>query len=164
MSDNEPSLFSFASGPHSHRNAPSTSARAAEQFAAKHGSYRQKVHDFALAIGPGGFTDGAVVRAGGEKGYKCWRPRRSELANERWILNSGREVVEDGHNVVVWIHRKFHAAPPPIQPRGRPQKVNKSAGDEREAICKWLRERTAAGWSVDLQVAAGMIEAGSHIK
>lgn len=53
--------------------------------------------------------------------------------------------------------------PQPIKPRGEPQRTGQSAGEEREAICKWLRERTAAGWSVDLQVAAGMIEAGNHL-
>lgn len=38
-----------------------------------------------------------------------------------------------------------------------------TAAEERAAICKWLRARAAAGWAVDLHVAAGMIEAGNHL-
>lgn len=161
----DPDLFDFASGPHSHRHAPETSAKAATTFKARHGTMRALVHDFALRRADYGFTDEDLWTScygyDRQKFERSIRPRRTELANERWLLDSGRRQKVDGNECVVWIHRRFHADPPPIQPKGRPE-AKRTAGDERARICKWLKDRVAAGWPSELLLAAAQIEVGNH--
>ena len=83
------------------------------------------------------------------------RPRFTQLKNLGLIVEDGTAINENGNDSIA-----YKLAPPET-----PTLIGKGrAVREREAICKWLRERAAAGWSVDLHVAAGMIEAGNHLQ
>jgi hypothetical protein len=144
-------LSYIATGPHSGSRAPETSAAAAEKFKAKHGSIRQVVHDAGRNFGASGFTDEDLAfltkdRSAFERSY---RPRRTELANERWFVDTGRRLDVAGNKCVVWMHRDFADNPPPLQAKGRPTpkapdlSAIRSDAEQKLRIGVWnvLRER-----------------------
>jgi hypothetical protein len=129
MKNGTDDLFAFAasqkhSGPHSGRTAPKTSRVAAEKITPSVPSIRLQVLNFALKRGAQGFTDEQLIDAlcpdDRKRAERSVRPRRTELANERWLLNTNEEAIEDGNKCVIWIHRDFHPNPPPTRDQGRP--------------------------------------------
>lgn len=87
---------------------------------------RQVVLDYALTQ-PRGFTDHDLWALRPETPESSLRKRRSELAEENYLLDTGRtKTNENSQQAKVWLHRSFHHNPPPI--REREQKI--SAADQ----------------------------------
>ncbi len=160
-------LFTY-SGPHSGAGAPETSRAAANAFKAKHGSWRERVYHTALGNGPTGFVDEDLVHlAGGDRQLfeRSIRPRRTELANERWILDSGKRKKVGGHDCVVWVHRQFVPNAAPLREKGgRPDKLSGPVMEERNAVIAYLKNSSpGASFAKEyLEMAADRIAAGAH--
>lgn len=76
---------------------------------------RSRVLAFAEGM-PNAFIDEQVRALDPASPESSWRKRRSELADEGYILNTGVTRPNSfGDQCIVWIHRKFHPAPPPIK-------------------------------------------------
>lgn len=121
-------LFSAAvqgSGPHTAASAPETSREAAEKVKPAQGSIRSQVMAYAERRGRLGFTDEELVEDLSHIPVDSLRPRRCELEDENWILDSGnRNRNSSGNSVVVWVHRKFVEGAPPVQERKTAVKAN----------------------------------------
>lgn len=101
---------------------PPTSREAAETVAPAVGTIREEVLAFAMERGSTGFVDDDLVRTfcrGEEKRPESsYRKRRSELAQEGWIIDVGEQRTNGfGNNEIVWRHRGFVEAPPPLRTR-----------------------------------------------
>lgn len=127
-------LFAPASqptGPHSAASAPETSRKAAEKIKPHLPSIRQRVLDFALAAGAAGFIDEELGGLAEDERHfhRSIIPRRVELNDEGWIIDSGRRRNnEPGNSCAVWVHRDFVDDAPKLRPR------EKRASSERDAL------------------------------
>lgn len=68
-----------------------------------------------------GFIDEQLQALNPDAPESSYRKRRSELTDEGYILDTGvTRKNSKGQDSTVWIHRKFHPAPPPIKvkPKG----------------------------------------------
>jgi hypothetical protein len=116
-------LFSAASqptGPHSARSAPETSSEAAEKIKPRLPSIRQRVMDFALDAGAAGFIDEELTGLAEDERlfHRSIIPRRVELNDEGWIVDSGRRRNNGpGNSCVIWLHRDFADDPPALRAR-----------------------------------------------
>lgn len=95
----------------------STSEKAASGV--KRQTIRARVLAFAESM-PGGFIDEQVQQLELGRPESSFRKRRTELTDDGYILDSGVERKNSkGQDCTVWIHRKFHPAPPPIKVKVR---------------------------------------------
>lgn len=104
-------------GPHTGRDNPATSHKAARAVAPKVGTIRQQVEDFARSRGKDGFIDEELIALAEDErhGDRSFRPRRTELTDANIILDSGRVRTNDNSlYCVVWVHRDFALDPPPV--------------------------------------------------
>jgi hypothetical protein len=112
-----PDLFDHAEPePHMTRGSGDhpTSKKAARKVARTKTTVRDLVNQFAMRA-PQGFIDEAMVKMRPDWAESTARKRRTELTEENYILDSGREMKNSlGNDVTVWIHRSFHPNPPPI--------------------------------------------------
>lgn len=111
-----------ATGPHTSRSAPETSLEAAGKIAGHLGSIRARVLRYADRAGPAGFIDEELIAlvADPKIGDRSVRPRRTELTDENWIVDSGRRRPNrDGNNCVIWVHRNHAINPPPLIERAK---------------------------------------------
>lgn len=162
MSDDE------HSGPHSGRGAPRTSRMAADKIRPRVPTIRNRVLSYALER-PEGFTDEELIAAlepnDRKVAERSIRPRRTELANERWLLPVG-ERQEDGNACTVWIHRDHHPNPPPVQAQGRPI-PRRRADEERADVLALLQELRGGATFFEssiLETAISRIAAGEHVR
>ena len=97
----------------------STSIRAAQRV--KRVTLRDAVTQFARDAGHKGFTDEELRAKWEGQPESSLRKRRTELAQENIVLDSGRTTLNrHAQEVKVWVHRDFHHAPPPIIDRPEP--------------------------------------------
>lgn len=106
----------------------STSKAAAEQFAPKAETIRAHVLNAARSFGSDGFVDEELyhlplLSRDRQHFERSVRPRRTELTNQGWLVDSGRRREVNGNAQIVWVHRDYHPSPPPLrkleQPRSR---------------------------------------------
>lgn len=105
-----------------------TSVKAAAKV--KRVTLRELALRFARDAGPGGFTDGELKSAYPEAPESSVRKRRTELAAENWLLDTGRtRTNEHGQEEKVWILRDFQRgiAPPLLEPEPKPSKAKRIA-------------------------------------
>jgi hypothetical protein len=119
-------LFSPATkptGPHSALNAPETSRKAADKVRPALPSIRLQVLAAFEQAGAEGLID-EELRYLAENDLefdRSIRPRRTELTDENWILDSSRRRNNArGNPCVVWVHRKFVSPAPPIVDKAKP--------------------------------------------
>lgn len=94
----------------------STSVAAAQTV--KRQTLRQLVEEHALGVGGRGFIDDDLKAAWPDSPESSVRKRRSEMAEENLILETGRtRLNRKGQSEKVWMHRQFHHNPPPIVER-----------------------------------------------
>jgi hypothetical protein len=107
--------------PATRRTDPATSHQAAEKVAPFTGTIREWVLAFALRAGESGFIDDDLVTARTDHPESSFRKRRTELAQENWLIDTGRQIDNRwGNGEIVWVHRDFAANPPPIKERAAP--------------------------------------------
>lgn len=100
---------------------------------------RETVEHYARDCGRDGFTDDDLKRIWAGKPESSFRKRRTELAQENRILDTGlTRTNRFGHDEIVWVHRSFHPSPPPVQERDTAPKQSKLA--RAEAQVKQLHE------------------------
>lgn len=106
-----------------------TSVKAAASILPKRFTIRQQVEQFALDCGAAGFVDEQLEEEFPHWAPSSWRTRRSELAQENIILDSGRTKRNAaGREMIVWLHRDHHSNPPAKVERQPPQsKANRIA-------------------------------------
>lgn len=104
--------------------APRTSRKAAEVVAGKKPTIRARVEQYARDRGARGFTDAELRMAVGTTGPESsFRKRRTELAQDGVVLDTGRERPnEHGVKATVWVH-KDHAGKGAKRVRPAPSKV-----------------------------------------
>jgi hypothetical protein len=110
----------------------STSEKAAKKVK------RQTIRDLVLEVGEridSGFIDEEVDRKcreierardpeHKERAESSYRKRRTELSDEGFFLDTGvTRLNSKGQDSKVWIHRKFHPAPPPITVKVKGQRA-----------------------------------------
>lgn len=103
---------------------PETSKKAAASILPSRFTIRQQVEAFAKEH-PDGFIDEQMEERWPHRAGSTLRTRRSELAQENIILDSGRTRRNAvNREMIVWVHRDFHQNPPPLIER-QPQ-ISKS--------------------------------------
>lgn len=122
-------------GPHTGRDHPDTSRRAADKVTPAVGSIRRQVEAFWHARGEAGTIDDEMMEAlspdDQSRADNSYRPRRVELSDANILLDSGRRRNNArGNPCVVWVHRDFVKEAPPIQ---APQPKAKPVPDEVRA-------------------------------
>lgn len=96
----------------------STSVQAAQRV--KRVTLRQLVEEMALDVGGRGFIDDDLKRCWPDTPESSVRKRRSEMAEENLILETGHtRLNRQGQSEKVWMHRQFHHNPPPIVERAQ---------------------------------------------
>lgn len=96
---------------------PVTSVLAAEKVSGRKWTIRQRVEDFARRL-PHGFIDEEVGMLKPDAPESSFRKRRTELADENIILDSGEtRRNRKAQECIVWRHRMHMENPPPIKPR-----------------------------------------------
>lgn len=107
----------FETGPRTGRDHPETSFDAADTIRPAVGTIREQVLAFALAHG--GFIDDELAAAHPDSPESSFRKRRTELAEEGWIVDTGEtRRNRQGNECVIWVHRDRHPNPPPLRGRG----------------------------------------------
>jgi hypothetical protein len=92
-------------GPHTGRDHPDTSHKAADRLRPRAPSIRQQVVEFALSK-PRAFTDDELVAAHPDSPESSYRKRRSELTEENRIVDSRyRAENRHGNEAIMWVHR-----------------------------------------------------------
>jgi hypothetical protein len=100
---------------HARRSDPATSHQAAEAVTPDLRQLQAQVADYAKRQGARGFTD-AQMSADLEDETSTFRTRRSELTARNIIIDSGdrRQWGDSPRQRIVWVHRDFVPAAPPI--------------------------------------------------
>ncbi len=155
------------SGPHSAASAPETSAKAAERVRPALPPIRERILALALQAGATGFQDGSLMALADDERHFCRSivPRRTELADEGWLADSGRRALnERGNECVVWIHRDFAPAPPPLGERAHDRaKGERDAGRAMAPnLAAYARQMKAEGRTLfagELEEAARLMAA-----
>lgn len=148
-----------------HRTSdPKTSREAAEKIAPRAPSIRDRVLSYAKARGQHGFIDDNLKAEFPSAPESSYRKRRSELAGENWLVDSGKTRSNcHGNQEVVWVHRDFVDLPPPLVERAKSQSAtDKAAAREREAICAFLE--SPDGRRLNRQYTILAIQRGEHHK
>jgi len=110
-----------------------TSEAAAESVGRRAPTIRARVLAFA-AKRPLGFIDEELLALDPDAPESSYRKRRTELTDDGLILDSGlKSRKRNGELAIVWCHRKFHPAPPPI--------TEKVRGPSAQALAKRKREK-----------------------
>lgn len=92
---------------------------------------REQVIHYATSYGSLGFTDDDLKVNWPSKPESSLRKRRTELAQENVILDTGATRKNShGQDEKVWVHRDFHPSPPPIIERDTTPKQSKLARAE----------------------------------
>lgn len=82
---------------------------------------------------PQGFIDEELLALSPGSPESSFRKRRTELSDDCVIVDTGTErPKKNGQMAKVWVHRKFHPAPPPI--------VEKAQGASAKALQRRKRE------------------------
>ena len=97
-------LALFASAPKVGARSPDTSRAAALEVAPRTGTQRWRVLQFVTACGDDGATDDEIQDALAMSG-NTERPRRLELVEGGWIIDSGTRRRHQGRDRIVWIRR-----------------------------------------------------------
>lgn len=115
-------LFAPAVGPApSRRTDPDTSHKAGAKVGPAVLPIRDQVLRFAISRAEFGFIDDDLKGAFPDAPESSYRKRRSELADEKLLLDTGkRRRNGHGNEEIVWIHRQFQPEPPPVQERQTP--------------------------------------------
>jgi hypothetical protein len=135
-------LFSRAEAPPprpapARRTDPDTSHKAGKEVAAAVPTMREQVLAFALEAGEGGFIDEELVNRFLGSPESSYRKRRSELSQERWIIDTGgRRQNSFGNEEIVWVHRDFIVQPAPLLEREQAAARDKLAADGRAMAAK----------------------------
>jgi hypothetical protein len=124
-----------------------TSVKAAE--AVRKVTLRQQVIDFAMNC-LNGFTDSDLKDAFPWTPESSMRKRRTELAQENIVLDSGRtRLNRHGHEEIVWQHRYTHPCPPDVVTReyreGPSAKIARLEAEVRALKAENERLRATAG-------------------
>lgn len=83
---------------------------------------RKYVLAFADGCGQHGFTDEDLLNSKPGQAESSLRTRRNELMQENYLLDSGRtRANRRGQEMIVWLHRDYHACPPPVVERVVPE-------------------------------------------
>ena len=86
------------------KNHPDTSVEAGQRVLPRSGTYRRIVFLFILRAFPEGYTD-EEMQSLLAMPPNTQRPRRNELMNDDWIVDSGkRRKNASGLNAIVWIY------------------------------------------------------------
>jgi hypothetical protein len=92
---------------------------------------REIVEQYARDCGRSGFTDEDLKLMQPPRPESSLRKRRTELAQENIVLETGRTRTNDfAQQEKVWVHRDFHPSPPPIQERDTTPKQSRLARAE----------------------------------
>lgn len=98
-----PDLFAYRGpGNMARRSDPSTSHEAAEKIVPKLGDLQRRVLAELRAAGAVGLCDLELETRCGSHG-STFRTRRSELVDLGLVRDSGRKIVLNGRNRVVWV-------------------------------------------------------------
>lgn len=112
-----PDLFD---APHTRARSsdPDTSRKAAAAIMPTRYTIRQQVEQYALDRGRAGFTDEDLCCDFSGRAGSTMRTRRSELGFENIVIDSARRKLNSkGREMIVWVHRDHHPAPPPQIPK-----------------------------------------------
>jgi hypothetical protein len=110
-----------------------TSVDAAINLKARRFTLREQVIEFAKASLAHGLTDDELKTARPETPESSLRKRRTELAQENILVETGvTRVNRHGQDEKVWMHRDFHPSPPPIVERDISAKPSRIARLEAE--------------------------------
>jgi hypothetical protein len=151
-------------GPHTRREDPDTSHKAARTLRRTRLSLRDKVLSFAADHAD--FIDEDLVHAFPDAPESSYRKRRSELTEEGWIVDSGRRRKNgDGNDMIVWVYRSRHPNPPPLigrrtsgpEPRGPDRTAGLQHAANLEEGARQMRREGRAMWADQLQQAAEYI-------
>lgn len=141
-------------GPHTGRNAPGTSHKAAGLVEPHVGTIREQVEAFARAAGEQGFIDEDLIKLAGDErqGDRSYRPRRTELTDANVIVDSGRtQRNAKGHDCVIWVHRDYAFNPPAVVVPAKgvvdPRKAELKARGKAtaEEMLKWSQSMSKEG-------------------
>lgn len=92
---------------------------------------RETVEQYARDVMREGFIDDDLKAAWPGKPESSLRKRRTELAQENRILDTGlTRTNRFGHEEIVWVHRNYHPSPPPMQERDTAPKQSRLARAE----------------------------------
>lgn len=100
---------------------------------------RARVLHFADACGRDGFTDSYLRGLDRNRPESSMRKRRTELAQENWLIDTGRtRENEHGQQEIVWVHRDHCVSPPPLKQRepqiSKDEQINRLKAREAELI------------------------------
>lgn len=110
----------------------STSEQAATSVKRK--TIRAIVLEFAEGR-PQGFIDDDVRAIRPDAPESSMRKRRTELSDDGYILDTGTTRTNaKGSQSIVWIHRRFHPAPPPIKVKVKGAAAQAMQRRKREAL------------------------------
>lgn len=104
------------------RGAPKTSIKAARTVMRRQNTIRAEVEEFALGRGATGFIDEDLrEHFGVNVPESSYRKRRTELAQDGYILDSGTTRKNRmGQSVTIWVHRNFAGdKAKPVEPAHR---------------------------------------------
>lgn len=122
----------------------STSEQAAENVGRRAPTIRARVLAFA-AERPLGFIDEDLRNLDPDAPESSYRKRRTELTQDGLIVDSGlKRRKRNGELAIIWCHRKFHPAPPPI--------VEKAKGKSAAALQRAKREKLMFNALVEIAV------------
>lgn len=102
---------------------------------------REIVEQYAQGCGRSGFTDEDLKLMQPPRPESSLRKRRTELAQENRILETGRTRTNDfGQQEKVWVHRDYHPSPPPVVERDTTPKQSRLARAEAQVkeLSEWL--------------------------
>ena len=100
---------------------PDHSTSIAAAIKVRRRTLREVVIDEALSEGAVGITDDELKARYPQTPESSVRKRRTELAQENVLLESGRvRKNRHGQEEKVWMHRDFHWSPPPLVDRAPP--------------------------------------------
>jgi hypothetical protein len=110
-----------------------TSEAAAESVGKRKLTIRARVLAFAERS-PGGFIDEDLRALDPDAPESSYRKRRTELTADGLLVDSGlRRKKLNGELAIVWCHRKFHPAPPPLVEKVRGKAAKAIQRNKREA-------------------------------
>lgn len=136
--------------PATRRTDPATSHKAADRQAGAVPTIRAMVLAHAMRAGASGFIDDELVRP--DRPESSIRKRRSELAQENWLIATGPTRQNRwGNAETVWVHRDFVPQAPALKERMAPQErdnLHARADARASDLESWARQMQAEGRSM----------------